>query len=616
MAINLPIVSKFDDRGIKEAEGALGKFGKVAAGIAAAATAAVAGVAIKSVQAFADFDSKLNQSIAIMGDVSDVLRNDMADAAREVAKTTTFSADQAAESFFFLASAGLDAEASIKAMPEVAKFAQAGMFDMALATDLLTDAQSALGLTIRDDAIKNMENMVRVSDVLVRANTLANASVEQFSTALTTKAGAALRALGKDVEEGVAVLAAFADQGIKGELAGTQLSIVLRDLSTKAIKNKDDFEALGLQVFDSNGEMRNLGDIVANLEQVLAGMSDETQKATLLQAGFSDKSLASLTALLGTSEAIKTYEAELRKAGGTTDDISTKQLDTFNAQMELLKSRLLDVAIEIGGQLAPKLLELLDRMSPIIEKAAPVLLALFDNIQKVFQDNYDRLAPLVQNALPALQQLFEDLKEPVGKVLEFLRVLGETVLQAVITLVTNPSFLSALSSIGKSFGRIFTEVAKLIESPVVKFLLDLTSNAIIAGINVLAGAFEFLANVVQRVVDVINAFNRTSIAPKSVPTYSSPSGFEVNRGSQSYIPGLADGGIVMPRPGGVFANIAEAGQPEAVIPLDRLGKMGNTNTYNITVNAGMGSDGGRIGQLIVDEIKKFERANGPVFAGA
>jgi len=92
------------------------------------------------------------------------------------------------------------------------------MFDMARATDLLTDAQSALGLTIRDDAIANMEEMVRVSDVLVRANTLANASVEQFSVALTTKSGAALRALNKDMEEGVAVLAAFADQGIKGEV--------------------------------------------------------------------------------------------------------------------------------------------------------------------------------------------------------------------------------------------------------------------------------------------------------------------------------------------------------------------------------------------------------------
>jgi len=37
------------------------------------------------------------------------------------------------------------------------------------------------------------------------------------------------------------------------------LSIVLRDLTTKAIKNKAEFEAMGLQVFDTEGNMRNLG---------------------------------------------------------------------------------------------------------------------------------------------------------------------------------------------------------------------------------------------------------------------------------------------------------------------------------------------------------------------
>jgi hypothetical protein len=39
------------------------------------------------------------------------------------------------------------------------------------------------------------------------------------------------------------------------------------------------------------------------------------------------------------------------------------------------------------------------------------------------------------------------------------------------------------------------------------------------------------------------------------------------------------------------------------------------SNINITVNAGMGADGSRVGQMIVDEIKKFERSNGPVFAG-
>lgn len=345
---------------LENSQSKLAKFGTNVAKATAAVGTALAGLGIAAVREFAKFDSAMTKSTAIMGDVSDTLRTEMSDAAREVARVTTFSAEQAAESYFFLASAGLDAEASIAAMPKVAAFAQAGMFDMALATDLLTDAQSALGMVIKDDAVANMEEMVRLSDVLVRANTLANASVEQFSTALTTKSGAALRAVNKDVEEGVAVLAAFADQGIKGELAGTQLSIVLRDLTTRAIKNADEFEALGFSVFDSTGNMRNLGDIVANLEDVLVGMSDETQKATLLQMGFSDKSLASLTALLGTSDAIKTYEAALREAGGTTEEIADKQLETFSAQLGLLRDNLLDVGIEIGGALVPALMGIVE----------------------------------------------------------------------------------------------------------------------------------------------------------------------------------------------------------------------------------------------------------------
>jgi hypothetical protein len=71
---------------------------------------------------------------------------------------------------------------------------------------------------------------------------------------------------------------------------------------------------------------------------------------------------------------------------------------------------------------------------------------------------------------------------------------------------------------------------------------------------------------------------------------------------------LADGGIVT---GPINALIGEAG-PEAVIPLDRMGGMGNT--YNITVNAGMGTDGAKLGEDIVRAIRKYERVSGPVFA--
>jgi hypothetical protein len=82
------------------------------------------------------------------------------------------------------------------------------------------------------------------------------------------------------------------------------------------------------------------------------------------------------------------------------------------------------------------------------------------------------------------------------------------------------------------------------------------------------------------------------------------------------IPRLADGGIVLPSPGGSLVNVAEAGQAEAIIPLDKAaGLGGTTNNYNITVQTGVG-DPQTIGQQIVAYIKRYEKASGPVFASA
>jgi len=71
---------------------------------------------------------------------------------------------------------------------------------------------------------------------------------------------------------------------------------------------------------------------------------------------------------------------------------------------------------------------------------------------------------------------------------------------------------------------------------------------------------------------------------------------------------MAKGGIVT---GPTNALIGEAG-PEAVIPLS--GKnAGMGSTYNITVNAGIGTNGAQVGRDIVEAIRKYERTSGQVF---
>lgn len=353
-------------RGLRNAENKFHSF-KKAIGSRAALAAAAGLVALG--RSAETFDQAMTRSLSIMGDVGDAMRKDMAEAAMEVSRTTTSSASQAAEAYYFLASAGMSAEQSISAMPQVAKFAQAGMFDLATATDLATDAQSALGLSVKDPA-KNLENMTRVTDVLVQSSILANATTEQFSRALTNQAGAAMRDVGMEIEEGAAILAAFADQGIKGEEAGTKLAIVLRDLQTKAGQNASAFEAAGVSVFDSQGEMRKMADILSDLENKLEGASDKTRKMTLLQLGFSDKSVGALQSLIGLSRKIGDYEKALELAGGQTDKVAGKTMTKFQESLAKMRSSWERLSNFLGGPLMETLASVLDWLDAVVRKVA------------------------------------------------------------------------------------------------------------------------------------------------------------------------------------------------------------------------------------------------------
>ena len=306
---------------------------------------------VEATRAFISFDDAMTQSLAIM-QTTEEQQQAMARSARDVALETRISAEQSAEAFFFLASAGLDAEQSISALPQVAKFAQAGMFDMATATDLATDAQSALGLTV-SDAQQNLENLTRVTDVLVKANTLANASVQQFSEALTNKAGSALKVANKSIEEGVAVLSAFADRGVKGAEAGEKLNQLLRDIPRATAKNSEEFAKLNLQMFDADGNLKNVADLIEELDHVLAPMSDELKASTLDQLGLNRGVADAVKILSGAGDAIRTYQDKLEDAGGVTQEVADKQVESLQGQLEILGSKFGEVGLMIVEKYEP-----------------------------------------------------------------------------------------------------------------------------------------------------------------------------------------------------------------------------------------------------------------------
>jgi len=315
---------------------------------------AMIGLGAASVKAYASFDDAMTKSLAIMGDVSPKMRKEMEITARMMAVKSVTSATTLAKSYFYLASAGLGVKQSIAALPAVEKFAVAGAFDMAEATTLAMDAQSALGLRTKE-AQKNLTNLTRVTDVLVGANTLANANTRQFSASLTTQAGPAMKAYNVRLEEGVAMLAAYAEQGIKGEHAGAMYGRMLRLMMKGHRDNAEAWKKMNIQIFDATGELLPMHQIIKNLTKAIGNLSTEQKIVALDMLGFQARSQQAILPILGMGDAVEEYTKRLDEMSGITREVALKQLKSFSSQMKILWNNIKDVAISIGSRLAPSI---------------------------------------------------------------------------------------------------------------------------------------------------------------------------------------------------------------------------------------------------------------------
>lgn len=116
--------------------------------------------------------------------------------------------------------------------------------------------------------------------------------------------------------------------------------------------------------------------------------------------------------------------------------------------------------------------------------------------------------------------------------------------------------------------------------------------------------FEGVKFVFNKVIDKINEFINSLNSGLGFSFF----GIDIDPPDLPNIPRLARGGIVS-QP--TTALIGESG-PEAVIPLSRAGgNLGQTN-INVTVNAGMGTNGADVGRDVVEVLRQFQRRNGPL----
>src|SRR5690625_4877467 len=140
------------------------------------------------------------------------------------------------------------------------------------------------------------EDAGRVADVLAKGASTANTDVEGLGDSMATVAPVAA-SLGIDLEDMAAATGKMADSGIQGSKAGRMLRQGLLRLSKPTGEAADLIDDLGINVFDAEGNMKGMDEVVGELEGSLKGQTKQ-QKAAAMATLFGSENTAGWTALI------------------------------------------------------------------------------------------------------------------------------------------------------------------------------------------------------------------------------------------------------------------------------------------------------------------------------
>lgn len=291
----------------------------------------------------ANFDDAMSQVQGALGGASadmDGLRN----LALQLGADTVFSATESAQAMVELAKGGLT-EAQIKggALAASMDLAAAGQLNLADAAATTVQMMGSFGLGAGD--------ATRIANALAGAANASSADVSDLTQAMSQCSAQASLA-GWSLEDTAAALALFADHGVKGSDAGTSLKTMLQRLAAPTDQAAEAIAAYGLNIRDSNGQMKDISGIADELTGKLGGLSDAERDAALQTIFGSDASRAAAILMQSGSEGLAKYIAATNDATAA-ETMANAQKGELSWALENMGGAIESAAIAFGTALAP-----------------------------------------------------------------------------------------------------------------------------------------------------------------------------------------------------------------------------------------------------------------------
>lgn len=463
----------------------------------------------ESMQVGAEFDKSMSQVAATMGKtVAEVeqethtvgnFTGSLRDFAQKMGETTKFTASESAEALNYMALAGYDAVKSMEMLPNVLNLAAAGDFDLARASDMVTDTQTAFGI--------ETARTTQLVDEMAKAASTGNTTVEMLGDAFLVVGGLArelngglvtledgTQATTDGVQELEIALTAMANAGVKGSEAGTHMRNMLLKLSSPTEQGTIALENMGVAVFDTEGKMRALSDIFGDLNEAMSTMTQEQRIQTISDL-FNTRDMASAEALLNAvGEDWDKIGRSILQAKGAADKMSKTQLDNLSGDITILKSAWEGLQIAFSDNVKNPFREVVQYVTEGVGRLTDamktgdwtkVIDTLSDWLIETAEIIAEKIPPLIDKLKPALEALVKALGEvlitlipiivptmlEIGKALleALFKGLGEIegwgpVLQGVFEALFAGKAFTALSAFSDKIGSVVEGLKKMTQT--------------------------------------------------------------------------------------------------------------------------------------------------------
>ena len=449
-----PKLQSFDSKINSFIKNVVTKFGAIATAGALAFGGLGAGASIKG---FAEFEQGMKNVQAVSGSTT-VQMQQLTDKAREMGRTTSFTSADAASALEYMGMAGWKTNDMISGLPGILNLAAAGSVDLGLASDIVTDGLTAMGLTAKDTD--------KYVDIMAATITNSNTSVELMGETMKY-VGSVGGALGVEMSDLSLAIGLMGNASIKGSQAGTALRGGLTRLIKPPKEAANALKKYGIEIKKTKDGNLDLNGTMHELRTKLSSLDSVTQGSALAMI-FGQEAMAGWAAVVNASESdFNKLSNAIEESKGRAKEVADIKLESLNGQFELLKSAVDDVKLSLGERLAPYTKDfvkwLTSKMPEIGDAVVKVVDSVVTNVPKII-NTLKEFAPVIAGV--------------VASFVAFKVIMGG---MSIITTIV-PIILNIISAVALFAGGAATlgEAMLLIMGPI---------GWIILGIGLLVGAF-------------------------------------------------------------------------------------------------------------------------------